>query len=189
MFHRLRVLIAMGGLVGLALALAPGVAAGDPCYHGYAIPATTSAETSNVNLEPCAFVPTTARVAPGTTVTFTNVSQENHLVLGSNASWGDRDAELGAGATRNVRFDQPGIYAYSCALHRGMTGIIVVGEPDLSVAAAAPTSTAGTDQAVVLAMSGLGGLAIVGWALAIIQRRRAQEVRAPEAQEPAARSA
>jgi plastocyanin len=174
MIRRLRTLLAIGGLLGLSLALAPGVAAGDPCYHGYTIPPPTSAETSTVRLEPCAFVPTTANVAPGTTVTFTNVSLENHLVLGSNASWGDRDAELAAGSTRTVRFDQPGIYAYSCAFHRGMTGVIVVGEPDLSgAAAAASTSTGGMDQGVVLAMSGLAGFAVLGWALAIIQRRRA----------------
>ena len=173
MFRRLRVLLAIGGLISLALALAPGVAAGDPCYHGYTIPPTTSAATSTVNLEPCAFVPTTARVSAGTTVTFDNVSEMSHLVLGANGSWGDRDLELAAGAARTVRFDRPGIYPFSCALHRGMTGVIVVGSPDASdLAAAAPTSTAGTDQAVVLAMSGLGGLAVVGWALAIIQRRR-----------------
>ena len=65
-----------------------------------------------------------------------------------------------------------------------MTGVIVVGEPDLSdVAAAASTTTAGTDQTVVVAMSALGGLAVVGWALAIMQRRRA-----PEPQEQAIRS-
>jgi plastocyanin len=173
MIRRLRTLLVIGGLVGLNLALAPGVAAGDPCYHGYTIPAPTSAETSTVKLEPCAFVPTTARVAPGTTVTFTNASEFGHLVTGSNATWGDRDAELAAGTSRTVRFDKPGIYAFSCALHRGMTGVIVVGEPDLSDSVpAAVTSTGGTDQGVVVAMSGLAGFAVLGWALAIIQRRR-----------------
>ena len=62
MIRRLRMLVAIGGLLGLSLALAPGVAAGDPCYHGYTIPPPTTAETSTVKLEPCAFVPTTARV-------------------------------------------------------------------------------------------------------------------------------
>ena len=179
MIRRLRTLLAIGGLLGLSLALAPAVAAGDPCYHTYTIPPPTSAETSTVQLEPCAFVPTMARVAPGTTVTFTNVSDENHLVTGANASWGDRDAELAAGSTRTVRFDRPGIYAYSCALHRGMSGVIVVGEPDLSDAAsAASTTTGGPDQGVALAMSGLAGVAVLGWALAIIQRRRTPAVQA-----------
>ena len=174
MFRRLRALLAIGGLLGLALVLAPAaVVAGDPCYHGYTIPPTTSEATTTVNLEPCAFVPTAARVAPGTTVTFANVSEMPHLVTGANASWGDRDAEIAAGASRTVTFDRAGIYPFSCALHRGMTGVIVVGDGDLSDAAAAvSTSTAGTDQAVILAISGLGGLAALGWALAIIQRRR-----------------
>ena len=104
-------------------------------------------------------------MAPGTTVTFANTSGEPHLITGANASWGDRDAEIAAGASRSVTFDRAGIYPFSCSLHRGMTGVIVVGEPDLSdVAAASSTTTAGTDQAVVVAMSALGGLAVVGWA-------------------------
>ena len=179
MFRRLRALLAIGGLAGLALALTPAaVIAGDPCYHGYTIPPTTSEPTATVNLEPCAFVPTAAHVAPGATVTFANVSEMPHLVTGANASWGDRDAEIAPGASRSVTFDRAGIYPFSCALHRGMTGVIVVGDGNLSEAAAAvSTSTAGTDQAVVLAMSGLGGLAALGWALAIMQRRRAPKPR------------
>jgi plastocyanin len=177
MFHRLRTLLAIGGLIGLCLVVAPAaVVAGDPCYHGYAIPPTTSEATATVNLEPCAFVPTAARVAPGTTVTFTNTSGEPHLITGANATWGDRDAEIAAGTSRTVTFDRAGIYPFSCSLHRGMTGVVVVGEPDLSdVAATASTSPAGTDQATLLAMSGLGGLAVVGWALLFLQRRRAPE--------------
>ena len=187
MTRRLRALLTIGGLVGLALAMAPGVAAGDPCYHGYTIPPMTSEATATVNLEPCAFIPTAARIAPGTTVTFVNVSDQPHLITGANDSWGDRDAEIAVGASRTVTFDRAGIYPFSCAVHRGMTGVIVVGEPDMSdVAAAAPASTAGTDQAVVLAMSGLGGLAALGWALAIIQRRRSDpgaQSEAPSVQE------
>lgn len=180
MIRRLRALFAIGGLVGLALALAPGVAAGDPCYHGYTIPPPTSEATTTVNLELCAFVPTAARVAPGTAVTFVNGSGEPHLITGANAAWGDRDAEIATGATRTVTFDRAGIYPFSCALHRGMTGVIVVGEPDMpGIATAASTSAAGTDQAVLLAMSGLGGLALVGWALAFLQRRRSYSPGAP----------
>lgn len=182
MVSRLRIALALSGLLSLSLVMAPGVAAGDPCYHGYTIPASTSAETSTVNAEPCAFVPTTARVETGTTVSFVNVSAESHLVTGSNSSWGDRDAELSAGATRTVRFDRPGIYAYSCALHRGMTGIIVVSDPAASDAATgASTSPSKPDAGTLLAMSGLAGFAVLGWALAIIQRRRAPAPQASRA--------
>jgi plastocyanin len=177
MARRLRILLAMAGLAGLGLALAPTVAAGDPCYHGYTIPAVTTQATSTVKLEPCAFVPTITRVAPGDTVTFTNVSEETHLVFGANATWGDRDTEIPARGTRSVRFDRAGIYPYSCALHRGMSGVVVVGNSGGSDAAAASTtSTSSGDggQAILTAigMSGLAGLAVIGWGAALIQRRR-----------------
>jgi plastocyanin len=178
MLRRLRILFAVTGLLALTLVMAPTVAAGDPCYHGYTIPPATSAETSTVTLEPCAFVPTTARVAPGTSVTFQNKSEFAHLVFGANAAWGERDVELAAGASRTVRFDDPGIYAYSCALHRGMTGTIVVGDPATPAAATTSGSTGGPDQMLILAVSGLAGLAVLGWAIAIIQRRRTPARRA-----------
>ena len=182
MARRLRILLALAGLAGLGLALAPAVAAGDPCYHGYTIPATTSAATSTVNLEPCAVVPTVARVAPGTTVSFVNVSLENHLVTGANGRWGDRDKQLPAGAELSVRFDQPGIYAYSCALHRGMSGVIVVGGTggtDAAAAAATTPTDSGDGLGTTVAIGGLGALAAVGWAAALLRRRRAVPVTAP----------
>jgi plastocyanin len=183
MVRRVRTLLVVAGLLGLTLAIAPGVAAGDPCYHGYTIPPTTSAETTNVELEPCAFVPTIAHVAPGSTVTFANVSDLPHLITGANSTWGDRDAELVRGASRTVTFEQPGIYAYACAIHRGMTGVIVVEDPDAAEVAAAATvtgSTPGTDQAVLLAMSGLAGLAALGWTVALLQRRRVPQLQEPQ---------
>ena len=173
MIRRLRILLATSGLLAMTLVMAPGVAAGDPCYHGYTVPPVTTTETSTVNLEPCAFVPTIAQVDPGTTVTFVNVSEMPHLVTGANASWGDRDAELDAGATRTARFDQPGIYAYSCALHRGMTGVIVVGDPAASdAAAAAATTPSGPDGTTLMVIAALAGVVVLGWALALIRRRR-----------------
>ncbi|MCI0346765.1 MAG: hypothetical protein L0221_15185 [Chloroflexi bacterium] len=176
MLRRLRSVLALAGLIGLALTIAPGVEAGDPCYHGYTVPPVTSAATSTVNLEPCAMVPTTALVAPGTTVTFTNVSPDVHLVVGANGTWGDRDREIAAGASVTVRFAEPGIYPYSCALHRGMTGVIVVRGADTTDAVAASDTaaaeTAATDQATILAITGFAGLALVGWGVALVQRRR-----------------
>lgn len=175
MSRRVRVLLSMGGLIGLALVFVPAVAAGDPCYHGYTIPPTTSEATTTVKLEPCAVVPTITRVAPGDTVTFTNVSEFAHLVFGANATWGDRDTEIPAAGTRSVRFDRAGIFPYSCALHRGMSGVIVVGDSGGSEAAAASTTTSGSDGGLgtTFALAGLGGLAALGWGMALLQRRRA----------------
>lgn len=182
MARRLHILLALAGLVGLGLALAPTVVAGDPCYHGYAIPATTSAATSTVKLEPCAFVPTITRIATGQTVTFANASEFTHLVFGANARWGDRDREIPAGGSIAVRFDRAGIYPYACALHRGMSGVVVVGDggADDAVAAAAATPTGGDGGlGTTVAIGGLGALAALGWALALLGRRRAAPVTAP----------
>jgi plastocyanin len=174
MLRRIRALLALGGLLGSALVLAPGVAAGDPCYHGYSIPPTTSAASSTVQLDPCAFLPTNARVAPGTTVSFVNGSSESHLITGSNAAWGDRDKELPPGASTTVIFDQPGIYAYSCALHRGMTGAVIVSDGTSDAAAAAVTASGpgGPSAQTILLILVLAGLAVAGWAVAFAQRRR-----------------
>jgi plastocyanin len=161
--------------VGLGLALAPAAAAGDPCYHGYTIPPTTSEATSTVQLDPCAFLPTSARVAPGTAVAFVNRSGEAHLITGANGAWGDRDRPLAPGASVTVRFDEPGVYPYTCALHRGMTGAVVVGDPGADAVAAAATSSpspGGMSPQAGLAMLALAGVALAGWTAALTQRRR-----------------
>lgn len=176
MIHRIRALLAAGSLFGIALALAPGVAAGDPCYHGYTIPPNTSEATSTVQLDPCAFLPTSARVAPGTTVSFVNRSADAHLITGANAAWGDRDKALAPGASVTVRFDEPGVYPYSCALHRGMTGAVIVGDAGADVGVAASTTTGqppgGIGLYMLLAFTALAGLAIAGWTVALAQRRQ-----------------
>ena len=160
--------------MGLALAVAPPAAAGDPCYHGYSIPPTTSEATSTVQLDPCAFLPTSARVAPGTTVSFVNRSGEEHLITGANAAWGDRDRPLAPGASVSVRFDEPGVSPYTCALHRGMTGAVVVGDSVADVGAAATTmdqQPGGIGLQILLLVIALAGLAIAGWTVALAQRR------------------
>jgi plastocyanin len=174
MLRRLRAVLTGAALVGLGLALAPAAAAGDPCYHGYSIPPTTSEATSTVQLDPCAFLPTSARVAPGTTVSFVNRSSEEHLITGANGAWGDRDRPLAPGASVTARFDEPGVYPYTCALHRGMTGAVVVGDPgaDAVTAAATSQSPGGVSPQAGLAMLALGGLALAGWTAALTQRRR-----------------
>ena len=187
MTRRLRAFVGAASLSTLAaaaaLAAAPAALAGDPCYHGYTIPASTTVSTSSVNMEPCAFVPTNVRVAPGTTVTFKNGSQEVHLLTGANQAWGDREKELAPGASLSVTFDTPGVYAFSCALHRGMSGAVIVEEGE-AVAAAAPVSDTGsgdgtaagllgTGMATTLAIVALAMVALAGWGTVVAQRRRA----------------
>lgn len=155
-------------LAGLALilgsfAVATPVSAGDPCYHGFDAPDRSESGEPRVRMLPCAFAPTIVRVAPGTTVTWSN-DQFPHLLTGANQEWGSRDDEVAAGASVAFRFDRPGTYPYACAIHRGMSGTVIVGDgvthaaadaaaavvqikgaaspPPASQAAAAPAATA-----------------------------------------------
>lgn len=178
MTRRLRALggaTILGAAALASLAAAPAVLAGDPCFHGYTIPPTTTETTSAVRMEPCAFVPTNIRLETGATLAFTNTSGDVHLLTGANQAWGDLEQEIKPGETVSMTFDEPGVYAFSCALHRGMSGAVIVGTGDGSTAAAAPVSSPGsgadTGPIVPVAIAGLAGLAALGWAAAFLQRR------------------
>jgi plastocyanin len=118
-------LAGLGLLLGSFVFAAP-VIAGDPCYHGFDLPARTDATEAQVKLMPCAFAPTVTRVAPGTTVQFFSGPDFVHLLTGANQEWGSRDDEIQPDSVVAYRFDKPGIYPFACALHRGMSGTIVV---------------------------------------------------------------
>jgi plastocyanin len=121
------VLAGVGLLIGSLVFAAP-VAAGDPCYHGFDLPARTETTEPQVKLMPCAFAPTVVRVAPGTTVQFFSGPDFVHLITGANQEWGSRDEEIQPDSVVAYRFDKAGIYPFACALHRGMSGTIVVGD-------------------------------------------------------------
>ena len=127
--------------IGLPVALlaAPAAAlAGDPCYHDFDLPAHSASASSSVQARPCAFTPTVAYVPVGTTVTFANESGQPHLITGANQEWGSRDEELAASGTVAYAFDKAGVYPYACALHRGMSGTIIVGDAPLTAAVLPP---------------------------------------------------
>ena len=132
-----------------ALLLAAPVVAGDPCYHGFEMPPRTVSTDPQVKVAPCAFAPTVTRIPVGGTVTFFNGDGPSHLITGANQEWGSRDVELGPNATVAYTFDKAGTYPYACALHRGMSGTIVVGDPD--------TALAVTDEAGNVAAGGVAG--------------------------------
>ena len=141
-----RLLAGLGLLLG-SLVVATPVAAGDPCYHGDPLPARSEGDEPQIKMMPCAFAPTVVRVAPGTTVEWFN-DMETHLLTGANQEWGFRDDEIRPRETVAFRFDRPGTYPYACAIHRGMSGTIIVG--DGVAAEAAP----GAGPAVVQMKSG-----------------------------------
>jgi plastocyanin len=131
----IRVLVALGLVLG-SFAFATPVAAGDPCYHGFDQPPLTEGTDPQVKLLPCAFAPTVLRVAPGTTVEFFSGPYDVHLITGAGQLWGSRDVEVQPDSMVAYRFDRAGTYPYACALHRGMSGTIVVGNGITKAAAA-----------------------------------------------------
>jgi plastocyanin len=139
--RRLLGLMTMGSIAFLWLALTPLASAGDPCYHGFTMPPASTETSTEIKVAPCAFAPTVTQVAVGASVTFRNGSDFVHLITGANQAWGSRDMELAPGSTVSYAFPTAGIYPYACALHRGMSGVIVVGDV---AATAGGTSAGGT---------------------------------------------
>lgn len=169
------IVVPLAALV-LALAAAPAALAGDPCYHGFEIPARTEAAETQIKVAPCAFGPTVAHVAVGSTVTFFNGPDFKHLITGANAEWGSRDTEIQPSQEVSFRFDRPGIYPYACALHRGMSGAIVVEDVTAPAAAGPATGAANRssgDANAALPVAVAGGLFVVlaGAGLFLARRR------------------
>jgi plastocyanin len=188
----MRAVLALAGTVVLllvAFAAAPAAVAGDPCYHGFDIPARSEAADTQIKVAPCAFAPTVTHVAVGSTVTFFNGPDFTHLITGANAEWGSKDVELKPTQKVSYTFAKAGIYPYACALHRGMSGTIVVGDLGASGGAAAASTDAapagasgatgsgspgfGVGQVVAAAVGGLV-LGALG-ALGIVRARRRDE--------------
>jgi plastocyanin len=184
-FARLIGLAATPLLAMLWLIAPPTVSAGDPCYHDFTMPAITTEATDQIKVMPCAFGPTVAQVPVGATVTFFNGPDFAHLVTGADQAWGSRDNELKPGSTVSYTFDKPGIYPYACALHRGMSGTIVVGDVvpanALGAAGAGTTGTVAAGQATsgfdalvgpaVLALAVAIGI-VIGAAVVVLASRR-----------------
>jgi plastocyanin len=150
MSRRVRTFIGLTVVLQLLLVASrlssPGpVAAGDPCYHGFDIPAPSVEVADQIKVAPCAFAPTVAVVPVGARVTFFNGPGFTHLVTGADQAWGSRDVELQPGSTVTYAFDKPGVYPYACALHRGMSGTIVVGDAQTALALTGGAGVAGPD--------------------------------------------
>jgi plastocyanin len=198
---RIPALLATLALGALWLLAAPLVSAGDPCYHDFAMPPASTGTATQIKVADCAFLPTVNQVAVGATVTFLNGPDFVHLITGANQAWGSRDVELKPNARVSYTFTKAGIYPYACALHRGMSGTIVVGDAATALAAgtgvdpgaasggstttgttttagetASTAATGGTAPAVVAASAAAGAMigAAVIW-LAMRRRHTDQE--------------
>ncbi|MCI3179953.1 amicyanin [Caulobacter sp. CCUG 60055] len=88
------------------------------------IEAATPAKVQAVAIKGFAFTPQVVTVAPGTTVTWTNVDEDPHTVTANDKSF--HSAALDTDDKFTFTFTKPGEYAYFCSLHPHMTGKIVV---------------------------------------------------------------
>ena len=99
--------------------------------------------------------PTALHVDPGTEVTFVNRDPLAHVVVG--VGWGEW-TELGTGDETTHRFDETGSFPYTCNLHPGMSGVVLVGDDEAPLTTE-PISTTREDSASMSPM--LFGIGIV----------------------------
>jgi plastocyanin len=134
-------MLTLPALLAAGMLSTPTVSAGNPCFHGYEMPPSSTGPGTDIKLMPCAFVPTVTVIAPGESVNFVNGPEYTHLVTGAAQEWGSPEIEVQPDQTVTYTFDAAGVYPYACALHPGMSGAIVVGDLEDAVAAGAAGST------------------------------------------------
>jgi plastocyanin len=125
------VLVALCSGAGLILS-AGSASAGGGCH----VPSTDATGTTVAIADLC-FTPTDLWIEPGQSVTWTNRDPFEHVVVGTGG-WGTDDP-LGQGKSLTVRFHERGIYPYSCHLHPGMNGAVIVGDVQVPAGLAAPS--------------------------------------------------
>ncbi|HEX4904113.1 MAG TPA: hypothetical protein VFU93_01585 [Acidimicrobiales bacterium] len=140
--------LAMGTLI---ITAAPSNAGGG--CHG----TQTEGSGTTVEMTGMCFTPTVLRVEPGTEVEFVNRDPLAHIAIG--VGWGEWK-ELGTGDAITHRFDETGSFPYTCNLHPGMSGVVVVGDaqPIASTREAAGTTS---PLVPVLAAAAVGAGAFV----------------------------
>ena len=155
---RMQRILLFGSLIMAAAPVTPAEAGGG-CHSAGPQSAQATAGTT-VDMEGMCFLPGVLAVDPGTTVRFTNYDDVAHVVVGTG--WG-ATAPIAPGEAVEHRFPQAGTYAYSCYLHPGMNGAIVVGQaaapPAAPAALAASSMTPGGVDVRLLGLAGLGGAA------------------------------
>jgi plastocyanin len=185
---RRTVLVSAMVLAALSLAGAPA-SAGGGCFHGVA---PSDGKGDAVEMTANCFEATVLHVDSGAEVTWVNRDPYAHTVTGVGGTWGDFN-EIAHGASVSYRFDANGVYLYSCLIHPGMVGAVVVGDGSgdagLDAAAVIPFSAnppAGAARAASRShdssgiwptlLAGVFGLAL---GLAFARKRRSQPAVAP----------
>ena len=121
--------------VATVILATPAAAGGGGCHVADA----TEARSSVVEMRHACFAATVTHVDPGDKVTFVNRDGFTHNVVGLGNRWGDLEG-MGGGDARRFTFEEPGIFPYSCTLHSGMVGAVVVGGDESRAGDAASVS-------------------------------------------------
>jgi plastocyanin len=108
----------------LAAALPAAAGGGGGCHEGTGV---SDERGTTVTLIGNCFKATVTRVDEGATVTFFNRDPQAHTVTGTAFTWGSDDLLLEGDSVQHT-FTESGVYVYSCLLHPGMAGAIVVGD-------------------------------------------------------------
>jgi plastocyanin len=156
---RMQRILLFGSLFTAVLPVAPAEAGGG--CHSAGPDSAQPRPGTTVDMGGMCFRPGALAIDPGATVRFTNSDDLAHVVVGTG--WGTAQP-IAPGEAVEHRFTQPGTFAYSCYLHPGMNGAIVVGQAAQAPAApatAAPATLATSSTpsgGVDLRLLGLGGL-------------------------------
>ena len=156
-----RILPVLVLVVGTLVVTASPSAAGGGCHT-----AQTEGEGTTVEMAGMCFTPTVLHVEPGAEVTFVNRDPLAHIALG--VGWGEWK-ELGTGDRITHTFDSAGTFPYTCNLHPGMSGVVVVGEGDVQPIASTREESSGSTSPLVPALAALA----VGGAFVLGRRQRA----------------
>ena len=92
------------------------------------VAAQESGEEVTVDIQDFAFDSDRIEIAVGTTVVWTNQGDAPHTVTADDESFGSET--LNNGDTFSFTFTEVGEFAYHCAIHPRMTGVIVVTEAE-----------------------------------------------------------
>jgi amicyanin len=96
---------------------------GTSATAGAAAGSSVSVTANHVNIKDFKFQPAILHVKVGVAVTWTNLDEEPHTVVGGPL----RSAVLAGGqASYSFTFSKPGTYTYLCSIHPFMHGTVVV---------------------------------------------------------------
>jgi plastocyanin len=156
-------------LSSLLLAVTPlaPAEAGGGCHSEESDTLATAVVGTEVEMKRNCFTPAVLAVGEGATVRFTNRDGIDHVVMGTR--WG-LAGEIAPGRTAEHQFLHRGTYPYSCYLHPGMNGVVLVGDP-APAALAASSAPASGSALQPLALGAIAGLALSSGVTRLRRRR------------------